>query len=303
MATETSNIDDMLMSGKNSTQPEAPEHQYKEHVEVEESQDFSYEDSNNLETEPLKNDSHSEYDSPEEVQEHEEAERDLDEYGNDKPKPRMYTEEEKNEAIRNAIQRRFKEDRQPQPSQQQIQQAQQNFEYDPNSEGNWQQQLKSYIKETFNEIQRDDVVRAQHYKEVQANQEFQDKFTNGMDRFSDFKEVVGSQPITDPMTYALRGIKDPAAFIYSASKRHSQELERISKIPDGYAQMVEMGKLEERMRKTSQATKAPRPVQRTREDTGMPEPKKKQDGDSIEDLIARADQKRRAQLTQRRGRG
>ena len=123
-----------------------------------------------------------------------------------------------------------------------------------------------------------------------------------MDRFSDFKDVVGSQPITDPMTYALRGMNDPSAFIYAASKRAPQELQRISNISDPYVQMVEMGKLEERMRKTPMTTKAPRPVSKTVDNSSIPVQQKKGEP-SIEDLIAHADAKRRAQLTSRRGRG
>jgi len=72
------------------------------------------------------------------------------------------------------------------------------------------------------------------------------------------------------MTYALRGLPDPAAFIYAASKRHPQELARISQIGDPAAQIMEMGRLEERMRKSAPSTKAPRPVSKSRDDASMP---------------------------------
>ena len=194
---------------------------------------------------------------------------------------------------------------QPMPTQQQLTQAQQDFEYNPEADGNWQQQLESFVEQTFNKINQRQVTQAQQQKEQQAQYEFQEKFTQGAERFTDFRETVSAQPITDPMTYALRGMKDPAAFVYAASKRHPQELQRISQIGDPYAQMVEMGKLEERMRKSpANKSSAPRPLQRLKEDTGLPIPKKKNDGnESIEDLISKSDVKRQAQLNASRGGG
>lgn len=307
MATETSNIDDLLMSGKTQSQPEAPEHQYEEHLEMvdhgqPELDDYS-EAPKEVNSEKNPQIDQNEYENDDSVEEKVDQTKELDDYGNEKAPPRMYTEEEKNEAIRNAIQRRFKENNQPQPTQQQVQQVQQNFEYNPDSEMNYQEQLEAVIEQTINKIGQRQQTQAQQQKEQAAQAAFQEKFNQGMERFSDFRQVVGSQPITDPMTHALRGINDPTAFIYAASKRHPQELQRISQIPDPYAQMVEIGKLEERMRKTAQATKAPRPLSRTKEDTGLPQPKPKNTGDSIEDLIAHSEAKKRALLNTRRGRG
>lgn len=312
MATETSSIDDLLVSGKTATQPEAPEHQYEDNLEMvdhssPELDDYSQPKEVNSEKNPQNDqiqDENDDYNTGEEGESPQSPE--LDDYGNEKPKPRMYTEDEKNEAVNKAIRERLarmKSQEQPLPTVNQVQQAQQNFEYNPEAEGNWQEQLEVFVERTFNKMNQRQQTQAQQQKEAMAQAEFQEKFTAGMERFSDFREVVGSQPITDPMTYALRGMKDPTAFVYAASKRHAPELQRIAQIADPYAQMVEMGKLEERMRKSAQSTKAPRPVQRSREDSHTPEVKKKQEGDSIEDLIAKADQKRRAQLTARRGRG
>lgn len=303
MATETSNIDDLLMSGKTATQPETPEHHYQDEPEVRESEmDYGISD----EAHAAQNDIGSE-DEPQEYEESLQSESaGVDEYGNEKQKPRMYSEDEKNDAVNKAIRERLarmKNQEQGMPSVQQVQQAQQGFEYNPNDEGNWQQQLEGFVEQTFNKMNQRQMTQAQQQREAHAQAEFQEKFSSGMERFGDFRDVVGGQPITDPMTIALRGMKDPTAFVYAASKRHAPELQRISQLQDPYAQMVEMGKLEERMRKASSSTTAPRPVQRTREDSGFKESKKKQEGDSIEDLIARADQKRRAQLTARRGRG
>lgn len=305
MATETSSIDDLLMTGKTQSQPEAPEHQPEvdmvgegESPEINTSEP-EYEPQNYGEAEDAPEESEGEErESPESPE--------YDEYGNQKTKPRVYTEEEVNDRINKAVRdrlSRMKGQDQPMPTAQQVQQAQQNFEYNPDAEGSWQQQLEGFVEQTFNKISQRQLTQQQQQREQAAQNEFQEKFTTGRERFGDFRDVVGAQPISDPMTYALRGMKDPAAFIYAASKRQPQELQRIANLSDPYAQMVEMGKLEERMRKTAQGTKAPRPLARTKEDTGMPQAKKKQEGDSIEDLIAKADQKRRAQLTARRGRG
>ena len=135
-------------------------------------------------------------------------------------------------------------------------------------------------------------------QEQQAEQAFRQKFTQGMERFSDFREVVGKLPMHDDMTMALRGMNDPTAFIYAAAKRQPGEIERISKLPDPYARMVEMGKLEERMRRNKATTKAPRPLGRTKEDTtARVTPKQKEmTGD---DLLAKADAKRLSNVRNR----
>jgi len=298
MATETSNIDDLLMGAKTNTMPETPEHDAENDIALEQN-DYDVGDNDN---EPD--------DAPDDTPDLASSEElpqvaEVDDYGNEKEAPRTYSQEEVDEKINKAIRdrlSRMKTQEQVLPSVQQVQQAQDGFNYNENAEGNWEQQLESFIERTFTKVNQRQQTEAQTRKEREAHAEFEDKFTNGMERFRDFRDVVGAQPITDPMTLALRGMKDPAAFVYAASKRHPQELQRISGIADPYAQMVEMGKLEERMRKSASGTNAPRPVSRSKEDTGMPQSKKKE-GDSIEDLIAKADTKRRAQLTARRGRG
>jgi len=87
-----------------------------------------------------------------------------------------------------------------------------------------------------------------------------------MSKYQDFRDVVGSKPITNAMLMAIRNIENPAAFIYAASKQHPQEIERIAKL-DHYDQMVEMGRLEERMKKARTATKAAKPVISPKGDT------------------------------------
>jgi hypothetical protein len=286
MATETSNIDDLLMGVKTNTQPETPE-----------SAGEYAEDTPELE----QNEEPESPDIQEDEQEEEEnPKQELDDYGNTKQNAKTYTEEEVNERINKAIRDRLSRgNQQQQPNQQQIQQQAQGFEHDPNSSDDWQKQLETFVEQTVSRMTQKQTQQQQQALEQQAQFEFETKFTNGIEKFGDFRDVVGAQPITDPMTYALRGMKDPAAFIYAASKRQPEELQRISNIQDPYAQIVEMGKLEERMRKNAPATNAPRPISRTKEDSGLPASSKKKEL-SIDDLLTQADAKKRSMMEKRR---
>lgn len=299
MATETSSIDDMLMGGKTDLQPATPESQLD---------DYEESTPENVTEEVARDSFEHDYIDPneeaEKIEKKADEQDDFDDYGNEKPKERLYTlaelNEEKNKAVRERLARMKQGEINPQQAQQ-LQQQAQTFNADPNSGEDWQHQLESFVEQTFNKISQRDVTHQQQMREQQANEEFQDKFHQGMDRFGDFREVVGAQPFDNTMTYALRGMSDPAAFAYAAAKRHPQELQRISALQDPYAKMVEMGKLEERMKKTAQQTKAPRPVSRTSEDSTIKEvPKDK--APSIEDQIARSDARRLAALKQKRNR-
>jgi hypothetical protein len=303
MATEVSNIDDLLMGGNSPSIPATPESRYEE----QDTPDTSYGD---IES-PNSDESHDEHTSEPEEPEHSEEspeedhkrDEDYDDYGNTKTPPKTYTEEEVNERINKAVRERLArgDNKNQQPSQQQVAQQAQGFEYNPDSEESWEGQLEKFVERTVSKIGQKQAQQQQQVRDEQVQAEFEDKFSRGMSRFSDFRDVVGAQPVTDPMTYALRGLPDPAAFIYAASKRHPQELSRISQIQDPAAQIMEMGRLEERMRKAAPGTKAPKPISKSREDSGLPVKAKKTDP-SIEDLIAKADAKRKQQLNQKRGR-
>ena len=121
-----------------------------------------------------------------------------------------------------------------------------------------------------------------------------------MTQFNDFTDVINELPfeITNPMTLATRAMENPAAFLYAAAKREAKELERISKIRDPYAQMTEMGKLEERMRRNKPTTKAPRPLGRVGDDATTKEAKKQKE-QTGDDLLAKADAKRINTVKQR----
>ena len=307
-----SSIDDLLMGGGgNSLQPDAPENQYQDEPEPiqELEHDAPEYDDNDDSSQPLSDDNESDEqdddpygdDEPDEKPRKQES-KEVDEYGNEK--------EPENKEIRERLARQARKHQEEidalrsqlaqQGASQQVQQAAKDFEYDPDAGGDWQQQLGSFIKQTVNSMtqEQEDAKHRQQESKVQA--EFETKFREGMHRFDDFKEVISALPceISNPMTLATRAMDNPAAFLYAAAKRNPADLERISKIRDPYAQMTEMGKLEERMRRNKPTTKAPRPLGRTPEDSHSATPKKKTEANG-DDLLARADAKRLATVKTR----
>ncbi len=177
----------------------------------------------------------------------------VDEYGNEiQAKERTYTESEVQAMIRDRLSRGQHAQQPVQPQVQQQQQA------DPED---WQAQLYDVIDQRLN--QRDTQLKEQQWQrqeqETQAN--FEIRFNQGMAKYSDFEQVVVGKPLTPQMVIATRGMQDPAAFIYAAAKTQAPELERISRIQDPITQVVELGRLEERMRKSrAQVSSAPRPI-------------------------------------------
>jgi len=280
-----SSIDDLLAGSVSSSQTAAPEDQYQESPE---------------EVEELEPDAEPEPEAEEaydkEVNDKPAVESKVDEYGN------------QNEVIRERLARQAKkhnaeiEGLRQQLAQQNaapvVQQAAQDFEYDPNSGGDWQQQLAKFVKQTVQGMHAEQENTNKQQIEKQQYQEFQTKFRDGMDRFDDFIEVVVDKPLDDAMTLALRGIADPAAFIYAASKRNPEDLERISKLRDPHARYAEMIRLEERMRRNKPTTKAPKPLSRTGEDTTT-KPLKKGVDTTGDDLLAKADSSRLSKVVQR----
>jgi hypothetical protein len=306
-----SNIDDLLMGIGNSQQPETPENKGKviekapaEEIEeelpeyddtedqndnIDESNDDSGDDSEESDEKSVKK-------SDSEVEESETE----DEYGNKKERMSKGMQDRldrKEKQHQREIEQRDMELQQlrqqlaTKGASSEVQQAVKDFKYDQNEEAGWEQQLSEFVKKTINSVQTEKEQNARDHQEQRASREFHQKFSQGMERFDDFVKVVSSQPIDNEMTLALRGMSDPSAFIYAASKRHPQELDRISKLSDPYARVVEMGKLEERMRRNKTTTKTPRPLGRTREDATIKVKAKERDT-SGDDLLAKADAKR-----------
>lgn len=198
---------------------------------------------------------------------------DLDEYGNEVPKARLYTEEELNQRIRERLSRGNHNQQQPTPvtqaTQQQREQAAQGFSQDPNSNETWEVQLDRYIDKRLESRERNQKEMEWRARELEKQNVFQEKFSTGMERYKDFREVASKMPITDSMMLATRDMKDPAAFIYAASKMHPDKLSEISKLSDPFQQAAEIGRLEERMRKSRNVTKASPPLKSTGSDVSI----------------------------------
>lgn len=318
-----SSIDDLLMGVGNSQQPATPEHKEKtqekpDPVEEMESDDEDLKDDANYdsddETEDNKSDPSDDSDDDDEAKEDKKpdaeegnTEPEIDEYGNEKPRISKGMKERLDRKDRQYQQEMAQRDHEisqlrsqlaNQGASKEVQQAVKDFKYDPSEEVSWEKQLSDFVKSTVNNMHSEQQQDQRQAQERDQERAFQQKFTQGMDRFTDFREVVGKLPMDNDMTRALRGMSDPTAFIYAAAKRQSGEIERIAKLPDPYARMVEMGKLEERMRRNKTTTKAPRPLGRVKEDaTARVTPKQKDaTGD---DLLAKADAKRLANVRNR----
>jgi hypothetical protein len=182
----------------------------------------------------------------------------IDEYGNKVGKKKMYSEEE----VQNMIRERFNRGRWKEQEAPQIRKDAENFEPDSESEESWEVQLDKHIDKRIETRER----RAQELdwkkREEETQAQFEVKFSQGMSKYDDFGDVVKGKPITNHMMMATRSFNDPASFIYAAAKLHAKELDRIANIPDTVAQIAEMGRLEERMRKAKATASSHKPVQK-----------------------------------------
>jgi hypothetical protein len=199
----------------------------------------------------------------------------IDEYGNPVEKPKMYSEDDLNRLMRDRMSRgRYAE--QPLPQQQPQPQTQEPQE-------DWQRELKTFVKQTMTEAQREAQQEQWQREEAMRQAEFEDRFTTGMNKYQDFKDVIRGKSITNSMMLAARNLENPAAFVYGACKLHPQEVDRISRINDPYAQAAEVGRLHEKMVKQHQAaSKAPRPLEAPRGDVTQ---SRKNERPNIDQLI------------------
>jgi hypothetical protein len=188
---------------------------------------------------------------------------DVDEYGTEIAKQeKVYTQAEVDARINEAIRKRLKE-RAETPVEPQYQpQYQPQAEVQPAASDDWEAQLESFIESTLSKREQKAQAEQWQRQEQEAQANFEIRFNQGMAKYQDFEQVVMGKPLTPQMVIATRGMSDPAAFIYAAAKTQAPELDRISKIGDPYAQAIELGRLEERMRKArSTVSKAPRPIE------------------------------------------
>lgn len=187
----------------------------------------------------------------------------LDEYGQPVAPPRTYTEEEVQQMIRDRVARGRIDQRQPAPPPPQQPRAAEG-EQPPAGEQDWEAALDQHIDKRIETRQAQQREAAWRQEEAQRQENFEKKFNAGMAKYGDFQQVVQkvAPAITDSMMLATRSLNDPAAFLYGAAKMHPAELERISRLTDGAAQAVEIGRLHERMVKyRANVTGAPKPIE------------------------------------------
>ncbi len=293
------NLDDLLHGQKTSLHPETPENSYEEQEEedFQEDTDDTQEEAQDdiLDSTEEEERETEEEDKPEETQNDE----NIDEYGNKEVKDSENMPERlkkladkmnrQHQAEIDALRQEFMQQKAEE------QQTQKEFEFDPDSSEPLGAQLERFVEQTFSKITQKQTYEQQkeEYKQQQAQeqriqQEFNDRFAEDMQRFDDFTEVAGNMPVSNYMAQALRSMANPAAFIYAAAKQQSAELQRIASLSDPIAQITEMGRLEERMRRNKPTTQAPRPIGRTKED-GSGAKTTKQKEETHRDILASAD--------------
>jgi hypothetical protein len=252
-----------------------------------ESQD--YEESNEESSEDYSD--YSEEDSEEGSDEDESSS--IDEYGN-KQKEKVYTQTEVNEMFR----RRYKNNPEAMQAHDEFMRSQQSNPPEQQkkySEDDWEAQLKEVIIQTVREDAAAEKQKAYQSEQaaIQAEQAakqeaYNNEFMDKASKFNDFEDVVKGK-ISEAMYHAASAASNPAAFIYAACKRAPQEVERIRGIENPIAQMVEFGKLEEKMKTSKKSTKAPKPVSRSGSGKSVPY---KSSGQSIEEKIAESNERR-----------
>jgi hypothetical protein len=197
-----------------------------------------------------------------------EKEDEVDDYGTKVGKKKLYTEDEVQRMIRDRLSRGRNA---PAPTAE-VQAAAKEFTPDEASPDSWETQLEDFIETTISK--REQKAKETQWQEHERTQqiEFEEKFTSRMAKYKDFEAVVANKPITNAMMMATRSMEDPAAFIYAAAKNHAKDLDRIAKIQDPLAQGVEIGRLEERMKKSRNLPSSPKPAKVISGDSSNPLP-------------------------------
>lgn len=241
--------------------PEIPKEENKQLLEKESAEEMGIEnDEGNNNQEVEETDSTQEN---EEIEASNDSQNDeVDEYGTKIGKKKLYTEEEVQRMIRDRLKRG-----QHNESQYEVQNVAKDFTPDPESTESWEVQLETFIDQTISK--REQKARDNEWKEREQSiqNDFEIKFTEGMSKYKDFASTVSNKPITEAMMLATRTMNDPAAFVYAACKQHPKELERIAQIRDPIAQSVEVGRLEERMKKSKSLSSSPKPAKLISGDT------------------------------------
>lgn len=136
-------------------------------------------------------------DAPEQTQERTQSQSqdstDLDDYGNkiDKKPPRVYTQEEVNEMIRDRLSRgQFAQQQENQVQQQQQQQQSSEPQED------WQKELEEFTLKTLEK--REQLLHQQQWQQQERNiqAQFEAKFNQGMAKYPDFEQTIMGKGLT-----------------------------------------------------------------------------------------------------------
>jgi hypothetical protein len=284
------NIDSLLMQSTTPVTVAEPEKKVEpveqkpvEHKEAAEAEPaagaYGESEKDKEEREEIDSRAEESYERDESTESDESSESNVDDYGNKAEKSKMYSEEEVQRMIRDRLSRGQNAQ---QPTQQQVQQAADDFIPDSDSSDSWEVQLEGFIEKTLKKAKTKEQQLAWQQQEQETQAQFESKFNAGMSKYKDFQKTVAGKPITDAMMMSARTLKDPAAFIYAACKLQPKEIDRISKLNDPYQQAAEIGRLEEKMRKArNSVSSAAKPLQNPKGDM----PSKGREGRSIDDLI------------------
>lgn len=277
------NVDSVLFSHptqsapKDITQPLAPELKHNDDVDVEIVSDDVPRETIGEQTQESSGIDVISEDVPRETSE-EPSETEVNDYGIEvtKKPEKMYTNAEVQEMIRDRLSRgKFAEQQSQPPYTPQQQQAAQDFQPDPNNSDSWEVQLSQFVNREV-ELREQRIKEQQWQQKAQIDQaQFEVKFNSGAAKYPDFDQVVLGKPLTPQMVMATRGMNDPASFIYAAAKTQEAELSRIASLQDPMIQAVELGKLEERMRKARPiSSSAPKPISHSVGDVSERTPEK-----------------------------
>lgn len=201
------------------------------------------------------------------------------------PKERYYTQDEVQQMMRDRLERQAR-NLQPKDEEQ-------------SESDDWREDLRKYISTTLREEQEQiNNARAREQAEREFN-EMAYKFQTGATRFPDFANVVSKAGFTNEMTKAGLHFDDSAAFFYAAAKLMPAEVKRIAKLPSAERQIIELGRLDEKLRAStannSKKQAASRPISKVRGD-GVT---KKEKSEPVGDILAAEDARRSKSLRDR----
>lgn len=172
-----------------------------------------------------------------------------------------YTDSDVNKMIRERL------DRMKQPaSSAQVEAIAKEMKSDPNDQNAWKQEFVEIVKEVNREESQKAERQRMEQEEIKTQSEFERKMDDGGNKYKDFWQVLNTAPITPTIMIGAREMDDPASFLYAASKLYPEELGKISKMDNPAALMIQLGKLEERMKRNAKNTAAPRPLTAMRGD-------------------------------------